>query len=348
MPREMTVAVLYGKEDLRMERVPLPSAGPGEIVVRVRAALTCGTDVKVFRRGYHAKMLQTPTLFGHEMAGEVHEVGPGVTCFRPGMRVVPLNSAPCGNCFWCRREQENLCENLVFNNGAYAEYIRIPSRIVEKNTLEIPDQLPFELAALTEPLACVMRGLDETGAKAGDTVVVIGAGSIGLMFLQVAQLAGMETIAVVKRPAQAVTARAFGARQVIQVDTKGDTAVEEVRALTPGGRGADVVIEAVATPLTWRWAVDMARRGGVVDFFGGCAAGTVVELDTNRLHYSSITLKASFHHTPRACREAFDLIRSGRFEARKFVTAAEPLGNLKAVLRRQMNHSNDIKVAILP
>lgn len=347
MPAKMTAAVLYGKEDIRIEKIPVPAAGPGEVIVQVRAALTCGTDVKVFRRGYHAKMLKPPTLFGHEFAGEIREIGPGVTSFRPGMRVVALNSAPCGDCFWCKRGQENLCENLLFNNGAYAEFVRVPARIVEKNLLAIPDDMAFEHAALTEPLACVVRGLEETGAKPGDTVAIIGAGSIGLMFLRLAALKGMDAVAVIKHHVQADRAIQFGARQAVLVDSDADT-VERVRAITPGGRGADVVIDAAATPRTWRWGVEMVRRGGVVNFFGGCAADAVVELDTSRLHYGSLTLKASFHHTPRACRTAFELIRSGQFDAGRFITAEEPLRNLEAVLRRQMNHSTDIKVAIVP
>ncbi len=347
MPNEMNAAVLYGKEDVRIERVPLPEAGPGQIVVRVHAALTCGTDLKVFRRGYHAKMLVPPTLFGHEMAGVVHEVGPGVRGFRPGMRVVALNSAPCGGCYWCVRGQENLCADLIFNNGAYAEYMRIPARIVAKNTLIVPQSLPLEHAALTEPLACVVRGLEETGAKPGDHVVVIGAGPIGLMFMHVAQLAGMEVIAVVKRDEQIASARTFGATHVVQTNPMGDT-VAEVRALTAHHRGVDVAIEAVAAPLTWQWAVDMVRRGGTVNFFGGCAAGTKVEIDTNRLHYNDITLKASFHHTPAACRKAFDLLASGRFKCSEYITGRAQLEELETVLRCLMDRSNDIKTAILP
>ena len=347
MSSEMNAAVLYGKEDVRIERVPLPPAGAGEIVIRVHAALTCGTDLKVFRRGYHAKMIVPPALFGHEMAGVVYEVGKGVHSFKPGMRVVALNSAPCGACYWCIRGQENLCQDLIFNNGAYAEYIRIPARIVAKNTLIAPESLPLEHAALTEPLACVMRGLEETGAKAGDHVVVIGAGPIGLMFMHVAQLAGMKVIAVVKRDEQIASAMTFGASHVVQT-AKGCETVAEVRALTPARMGVDVAIEAVATPLTWQWAVDMVRRGGTVNFFGGCAAGTKVEIDTNRLHYNDITLKASFHHTPSACRKAFDLLASGRFKCSEYITGRAQLGELETVLRRLMDRSNDIKTAIIP
>src|ERR1700727_1813402 len=183
MIAEMTAAVLYGKEDLRLERVAVPQAKAGELVVRVGAALTCGTDLKVYRRGYHAMMLNPPILFGHELAGVVAQVGDGVTAYREGDRVVALNSAPCDVCFFCKHGQQNLCEDLLFNNRAYAEYIRIPARIVEKNTLHIPDGVRFEHAALTEPLACVVRGLVECAANPGDTMIVIGAGPIGLMFM---------------------------------------------------------------------------------------------------------------------------------------------------------------------
>ncbi len=352
MAPEMKAAVLYGREDLRIERLPIPRADEGEIVVRVHAALTCGTDVKVYRRGYHAKMLQPPIPFGHELAGTVHEVGAGVTCFKPGDRVVALNSAPCDACYFCLRGQQNLCDDLLFNNGAYAEFLRIPARIVAKNTLLIPDELPFEYAALTEPLACVLRGLEESNAQPGDLLAVIGAGPIGLMFMHAAQLAGMRVIAVVKHDEQIEAARTFGAEHVVQTVAVDDP-IEAVRALTPEGRGVDIAIEAVAVPETWQWAVEMVRKGGTVNFFGGPAAGTKVELDTNRLHYHDITLKASFHHTPGTARRAFELISSGKFNCRETITGRAPLADLDGVLRGLMNRSRqdglgDIKTAIIP
>jgi L-iditol 2-dehydrogenase len=350
MIAEMTAAVLYGKEDLRLERVAAPHAGPEELVVRVDAALTCGTDLKVYRRGYHAMMLKPPMLFGHEFAGVVAEVGAGVTAFRSGDRVVALNSAPCDGCFFCRRGQQNLCENLLFNNGAYAEFIRIPARIVEKNTLLVPEGVPLEHAALTEPLACVVRGLEESGAQVGDTMVVIGAGPIGLMFMHVAQLAGVKVIAVVKREDQIAAATLFGATSVAHLGTGGDV-VAETRALTPEGRGADVVIEAVASPITWEWAVDMVRKGGVVNFFGGPPSGTKVQLDTNRLHYGDISLKASFHHTPATCRTAFGLVTSGRFKCAEYITGRAGLNEVPDLFARMLSRdggSREIKTAVFP
>ncbi|MGH9590037.1 MAG: alcohol dehydrogenase catalytic domain-containing protein, partial [Terracidiphilus sp.] len=342
MAHEMTAAVLYGKEDVRIERLPVPVAGAGEMVVRVHAALTCGTDLKVYRRGYHAKMLTLPISFGHELAGTVHEAGAGVTRFKRGDRVVALNSAPCDACYFCRHGQQNLCDDLLFNNGAYAEYIRIPARIVEKNTLLLPDELPYEHAALTEPLACVLRGLEETGPQAGDTMVVIGAGPIGLMFMHAAQIAGLHVIAVVKHDEQIAAARTFGAEQVVQT-TAVDDPIAAVRALTPDSRGVDIAVEAVASPVTWQWAVDMVRKGGVVNFFGGPPSGTKVELDTNRLHYNEITLKASFHHTPATVRRAFELIQSGKFKCREYITGRARLVDLNDVFHRLMSGSADIK-----
>ncbi len=347
----MTAAVLYGKEDLRLERLAVPQAEAGELVVRVGAALTCGTDLKVYRRGYHAMMLKPPIPFGHELAGVVEEVGAGVTAFKVGDRVVALNSAPCDACFFCRHGQQNLCEDLLFNNGAYAEFIRIPARIVEKNTLLVPDGIPLEYAALTEPLACVVRGLEESGARAGDTMVVIGAGPIGLMFMHAAEIAGLDVIAVVKRENQVGAAKLFGASEVVLVDAVRDV-VAATRALTNEGRGADVVIEAVAIPATWEWAVDMVRKGGLVNFFGGPPSGTKVKLDTNRLHYGDITLKASFHHTPATCRTAFELVTSGRFKCAEYITGRAGLDEVPAIFAGMMHRNNgwarDIKTAVFP
>src|SRR2546430_286237 len=185
----MTAAVLYGKEDVKIEKVPIPRVGEGEVLVKVEVALTDGTDLKVFQRGYHARMIVPPALFGHELAG----------------------------------------------------------------------------------------------------------------------ISGCNVIAVVKRDEQVEAARKFGAHDVVQI-TNVDDPIVKVRHLTNDQRGPDVVIEAVGRPQGWQWAVDMVRKGGTVNFFGGCATGTKVELDTNLLHYSEITLKATFHHTPETVRKAFRLI----------------------------------------
>lgn len=352
MSATMSAAVLRGREDLRVERVPRPVAGPGELVIRVDAALTCGTDLKVYRRGYHARMLTANRLFGHEVAGTVVEVGKGVTEFGEGDRVLPLNSAPCDACFFCEHDQQNLCDNLLFNNGAYAEYLSVPERIVRKNTLRIPDEMSAEHAALTEPLACVVRGLEESGARAGQTAIVLGAGPIGLSFIHAAAIEGLHVIAVVKRTDQVVTAQRFGAEAVVRIADVED-AVAAARALTPDGRGADIVLEAVATLEAWQWAVQMARKGGVVNLFGGPPAGTQVSLDTNLIHYSDLTLKASFHHTPGTVRRAFELLRSGRFDANGFLTRTATLDEVPQLFARMMTRpaegvTPDIKTVVYP
>ncbi len=347
MATTMRAAVLHGREDVRIESVPIPEAAPGELILRVGAALTCGTDLKVFRRGYHARMIVPPALFGHELAGTVVQAGAGVKDFAPGDRVVALNSAPCGQCYFCERGQENLCDDLLFNNGAYAEFIRIPARIVAKNTLHVPDHVPLEHAALTEPLACAVHGFEDSHPRPGDMVAVIGGGPLGLMMLHVAALAGCETIAVVKHDGQVEAARQLGAAHVVQAGTI-KKAVRETRALTPKGRGVDIAIEAVGVPDAWEEAVEMVRKGGTVNFFGGCAVGTQVTLDTNRIHYSDITLRATFHHTPAICRKSLELIASGRFQASAFITGHAHLYELNRVFEKLMKRSREIKTAIVP
>jgi L-iditol 2-dehydrogenase len=343
----MQAAVLHGREDIRIEQVPIPKAAVGELIVQVGAALTCGTDLKVFRRGYHARMIVPPALFGHEMAGIVVEAGDGVTDFAPGDHVVALNSAPCGQCYFCLRGQENLCDDLLFNNGAYAEFIRIPGRIVAKNTFPVPENVPQEHAALTEPLACAVHGFEDSRPRKGDIVAVIGGGPLGLMILHVAALAGFETIAIVKHDGQVEAAKQLGATHVVQTASI-RRAIQDTRALTPNGRGVDIAIEAVGLPEAWQEAVELVRKGGTVNFFGGCAANTHVTLDTNRIHYSDITMRATFHHTPAMCRKALELIASGKFQAGAFITGRAHLYELNRVFEKLMNRSTEIKTAIVP
>src|SRR5437868_7085394 len=193
----MKAAVLYGKEDVRIEEIAPAPLQPGEVRVQIEAALTCGTDLKVFKRGYHAKMIVPPALFGHELAGIISEVRHKK--WKLGDRVVVANSAPCGTCFFCRHQQDNLCDNLLFLNGAYAESIVVPARIVEKNMLHLKPHTPFRDAALTEPLACVVQGLEDTKLAAGERVLIIGAGPIGLMFVALAKHLGCEVIVADRR-----------------------------------------------------------------------------------------------------------------------------------------------------
>ncbi len=346
MNNHMMAAVLYGKEDLQVEPVAVPKIESGDILVRVKVALTCGTDVKVFRRGYHARMIVPPAVFGHELAGDVVAVGEGVANFTVGQRVVAANSAPCEACFFCRRGLQNLCEDLLFNNGAYAEYIRIPARIVERNTYLIPSHVGYQDAALVEPLACVIRGFEETSPREGDTIAITGLGPIGLMFVKLAKLYGCRVIAVGRRKTQLDRAAALGADELVVGDDAANP-VKAIRAMT-GGRGVDIAIEAVGKPQTWEWAVNMVRRGGTVNFFGGCPNDSTIQLDTALLHYSEITCKASFHHTPAYIQKALELVCAGHITAGFFVNREEPLANLLEVMRHLMSHNGHLKTAIVP
>ncbi len=343
----MLAGVLHGKEDLRLERIPVPSIGPSDILVRVRATLTCGTDLKVYRRGHHAKMITLPAPLGHELAGDIVEAGAAVRHFEVGQRVVAANSAPCLKCFYCRRDEKNLCENLLFVNGAYAEFIRIPGRVVDHNTYRIPDHLDYREAALSEPLACVIKGIDEAGVKPGDTVTVIGLGPIGLLFVRVAKIAGARVIAIGRRQEQLDHAEHVGAEVLIE-SRRGNDPSDEVRRHTEGGRGADIVIEAVGSPHAWRQAVAMCRPGGTVNFFGGCPRDTVVCLDTGRLHYSSLSLRATFHHTPHHVREALDMISRGDLDPFDFIAGEAPLDDIVAVFQRMATRGGALKTAIIP
>ncbi len=346
MNTQMMAAVLYGKENLKIEPVEVPKIEAGDVLVRVQAALTCGTDVKVFRRGYHARMIVPPALFGHELAGDIVAVGKRVRDFRVGQRVVAANSAPCLECFFCRRGSENLCEDLLFNNGAYAEYIRIPARIVERNMYEIPEHVSYQDAALVEPLACVLRGLDETSVGPGDNVAVIGLGPIGLMFVRLAKAHGARVIAIGRRQAQLDRAGSMGADDLVIYGEAEETA-EAVRQLTHN-RGCDISIEAVGSPEVWELAPKLLRRGGLVNFFGGCPSNSRISLDTSLLHYSEITCKASFHHTPAHVWKALDFVSRGVITAQDFVNRVEPLTNLLEVMQHLMSHNGHMKTAIIP
>ena len=344
----MTAAVLYGSEDLKIEKIEIPTLAPDEVLVRVKVALTCGTDLKVWKRGYHARMITPPAVFGHELAGVIEQVGSeAAENWAVGARVVPANSAPCGVCFFCRKERSNLCEDLLFNNGAYAEYIRIPGRIVRQNMQEIPAHVSFIDAAMVEPLACVLRGIHETGVQPGDTTVLIGCGPLGLKFVRMLSCRGVNVIALGKRASQVKAAERMGARAAFDVSNLPDP-IEAVRRLTEGSRGADSVIEAVGSPQTWDWALRMVRGGGTVNLFGGCPQGTRVEVDPTALHYSEITIKSTFHHTPRFIREALEAIARGEIRARDFVNAEIPLRELPLTFKHMKNRNGEMKVAVIP
>jgi L-iditol 2-dehydrogenase len=337
----MKAAVLYGKEDMRVEDVPRRALLPGEVRIGVEASLTCGTDLKVFKRGYHQKMIVPPAVFGHEFSGTILETAPNLQDWQIGERVVAANSAPCGDCFHCRQGQENLCDNLLFLNGAYAESIIVPARLVQKNLLRLLAGTPFRDAALTEPLACVVQGVEDIGLRAGQRVLVLGSGPIGLMFLVLARYHGCIVTVSGRGRARLEAARALGAAAVLDASESPDF------GKTGRHDDYDVVIEAVGKPETWEAAVRLVRKGGTVNFFGGCPSATTVTFDTALIHYSNLRLLASFHHTPRTIRRALDFIQNGVVRAADFIDGECPLSGLPALFGSMTKGNRAVKTMVL-
>jgi len=326
----MKAAVLYGKEDVRVEDIQSQPLKPGEVRIQIEAALTCGTDLKVFRRGYHAKMIVPPAVFGHELSGVVAEVHSPESTVKIGDRVVVANSAPCGECFHCRNQQENICDDLLFLNGAYAESIVVPARIAQKNLLRLNGRTEFKDAALTEPLACVVQGIEDVKLRAGQHILVLGAGPIGLMFVALAKHLGCTVTVAGRRAARLEAARKLGADHVIDI-TDGNNLI---------------TIEAVGSPKVWEASVHLVRKGGTVNFFGGCPSGTTVTLDTTLIHYSDLTLLASFHHTPRTIRRALEFIEAGVIQAADFVDGECPLSQLPQLFKSMTEGNHVVKTLV--
>ena len=339
----MKAAILYGKEVIKIEEVPQRALQSGEVRIDIQAALTCGTDLKVFKRGYHAKMIVPPAPFGHELAGVISEVAPDTSGWQLGDRVVVANSAPCGKCFYCEQGQENLCDDLLFLNGAYAESIVVPERLVRKNLLRLKPSTAFRDGALVEPLACVAQGVEDLKLRAGQRVLVLGSGPIGLLFVAVARHLGCDIALAGRGKPRLQASQRMGASPVIDVGFSPDI-VQVVR--NSAAMEFDAVIEAVGKVETWEAAVQLVRKGGGVNFFGGCPAGTMVALDTSRVHYSSLRLLASFHHTPRTIRRALELIEQGVVRADDFVDGECPLSRLPELFESMAAGSRALKTLI--
>jgi L-iditol 2-dehydrogenase len=300
--------LLYGPGDLRLEAVARPEPGPGDVLVQVEVALTDGTDAKAFRRGHPVLLGELPCPFGHEFCGI--EVG-------TGRRVVAANSDA----------DEERRTGLALLNGAYAEYLLVPERIARVNLLPVPPSVASEVAAMVEPLACCLRGVEAAGIGQGDSVAILGAGPIGLMLCACVRDAGGRPVVVGGRP--------------------------ERRALVPpfgGGTGsvdrADVVIEAAGTPDAWLEAVRLVRPGGTVVFFGGLEAGTEVPIDATRVHYEELTLRGAFHHTPKTVRAALAFLASGAYPWERLITHRVGLDELTPLFADPPRDL--LKAAVLP
>lgn len=331
----------------RIETRNLPDPAPqeGELLVAIRAALTCGTDLKAYRRG-HPK-IPFPSPFGHEFAGVVAAVGAGVCSFRPGDAVMAVHSAPCGSCFYCQAGQENLCETIMETKvlGAYADRILLPAHIVARNVYAKPDHLSFEEAAFLEPLSCVVYGSHVQPMRPGETLLIIGAGPIGLLHLLLARQRGVGRVIVTgRRQERLELAQRLGADTVVNVER--EDALPQIAALT-GGRGADQVIECTGLPEVWEATPRLVRKGGRILLFGGCAAGTTVTFDTGRLHYDEITLQGVFHFTPAAVAEARDLLAGGAIRVAPLISARLPMAQLAEAFSL-LQRGEGAKYALIP
>lgn len=341
----MRAQVFHGPGDLRFEDVPWPTPGAGEVVVRIEAALTCGTDVKTLRRGHPVMIPHVPTVFGHELAGTVAAVGRGVDAVREGDRVVAANSAPCGVCPPCQAGRANLCEDLMFVNGAYAEAIALPPRLVARNLVRLDASLRAARAAFAEPLACAVLAIERARVEAGQSVVIFGPGPLGCLLGMVAAARKGRVILVGRRGWRLDRVRGLGIGECLDATALPDV-VAAVRSAA-GGRGADVAVDATGRPEVWEQAVAATGRGGRVIFFGGCAPGTTITLDTRRVHYEELALYGAFHHTPDTIRRAVTLLASEALNPDGLVTHRMGLDGVPGALAL-MSRGQALKVLIEP
>jgi L-iditol 2-dehydrogenase len=334
----MRAAVLHGPRDVRMEDVPIPTPGPGEILARVDVASIDFTDRKVYVRGQHP-MIKVPGLFGHEWAGAIAEVGADVEArWRPGRRVVAANSAPClpgagPVCRQCRRGRVSMCEDIQYNNGAFAPYILVPSRLVRGNLYEIPPDVPPEQVVFAEPYACVVHAVRRIPIQPLEVVVIVGAGPMGLFFVSALRRRYGQALTVVSLDhldSRLDVARAMGATHAL--NTRGRAAREALQEAI-GRPDADVVIEVIGTVETHREALGLVGRGGTLVSFGGVAAGEILPVDLGRLHYQEISILPIYHHTPPDVAEAVRQLVAGEVPVGRLITARLPLAELPKALQ---------------
>jgi len=345
LPASQRVVHLLGPRRTRLHRVPLARPGAGELLVKVEAATTCGTDLKVYRRGGHPRMLEAPCAFGHEMAGVVAAVGPGVTDWREGDRVVVANSVPCGACAACRAGRENLCEDLAYLNGAFAEFLLVPPRFVRRSVYRLPGDLDFAHAALAEPLACVLHGIGVCGLDGSRPVAVIGGGPIGQMFVAVLSANGHDVTLADPNPDRVEIGRRLGAKAILAVRRSEEDA-GRLREIFDGA-GPALVVEATGRPEAWAAGVEAVAPGGQVLLFGGCAPGTSAGWDTHKLHYSELTVRGAYHHRPQTFAAAVDLLASGRPDLTPLLSEERSLEELPEALRA-MADRRILKAVIRP
>ncbi len=337
----MLAGILLGPGRIEIQETRAPRPSRGEVLVKISAALTCGTDLKAYRRGH--PLIPMPGKFGHEFSGVVAETGKGVKGFKEGDPVMSVHSAPCLTCRYCQKKLFNLCENIMDSKvlGAFAEYILLPAHIVKQNLFLKPDGVPYEEAAFLEPLSCVVHSMADLAVGKGGRVLVIGAGPIGLLHLILARMKGAEVMVTALEEERLALARSLGAHR---------TAVpgELVNALAEftGGMGVDFVFECTGQVSVWEDSVNHARKGGTVILFGGCESGTTATFDTYRLHYNEITLKGVFHFAPRDVKKAYTLL-TGSLDVSSLISGSYRLDDLRTPFEK-LSRGEGIKYAIIP
>ncbi|MEW6408620.1 MAG: zinc-binding dehydrogenase [Nitrospirota bacterium] len=334
------IIIRPGRIELHEVKIPKPSYG--EILVKVKAALTCGTDLKAFSRGH--PVIPMPGVFGHEFSGIVAAVGKGVKRFKKGDEIMAVHSAPCLKCSYCKKRLYNLCEKIMDTKvlGAFSEYILLPPHIVRQNVLHKPKNLTFSEAAFLEPLSCVVHGMHDLNIKKGDKALIIGAGPIGLLHLLLLKNRGADVIITGLEKRRLSLAKSLGAASAITPDRL-KNAVDKFT----DGSGVDYVFECTGQPDVWQSSVDYVRRGGTVILFGGCKSGTTVTYDTGRLHYDEITLRGVFHFTPDDVRKAYRFLKDRRIPVSRLISGTFRLEDTTKAFQKLMR-GQGLKYAIIP
>lgn len=333
----MKAAVVHGKNDIRIEDYPTPQAGAGEMVVKIKASGICATDIKTLLGQGLPKEL--PTILGHEVVGEVHQLGAGVTGFVPGDRVAVYPIAVCGECYYCKRGRHNLCEKEFGLghgiDGGFAEYVRLPSQIVKiGGVAKLPADLSYAKAVMAEPLSCGIAALRANRVQPGDTVLIIGAGPMGLIHLKVNKWAGARVIIADLLDSRLQVARQMGADACIN---SGNSDIQAEVAKLTGQAGAEVVITSLGIPAVIEQSLKLVRNGGTFNIFGGPPAGQSISVDPRWLHYSEINLTGSFAATPDDFSQALALIAGGAILVDDLISDRFTLDNFLDAVERAKN-----------
>lgn len=345
MPLTQRAATLRGPEALTLDTCPVADPGPGEVRLRVTAALVGGTAAEIWRRGRHPRGGRAPSPFGHEGAGVIDAIGPGVTGWKPGDAVLAAGGVPCGTCEFCRRGSAGQCDATVWLLGYAGERLVVPAPIVQRSLHRLPDGLAPERAALAWELACVLKGFDRSPVGAGRTAVVIGAGAAGLLWVRTLSKAGARVVAVDRRRGRLEKAKSLGAFETVDVSTSDDVG-HLVRTKTEGGIGADLVVECAGTIEAWERAAGIVRRGGTVHLYGAPRGRARLQVPPERVHGDEVTFLSSFHHGPEHVVQALHLLAGGFVDASLFLEESAPVTRLSSVLGRIASGEGPIKASI--